>query len=340
MAEVQRALSILRGSDSSYAQSWAAFGASLGLCFYGTMACEMNRTERRFFGLAVLYMVTCGFTLAKTYRDRLLGDLLEDVQYTNAVVSALRGNDLWAVQVICSFVISTVFPFHTLLTAVGDGDMTGDPGFAINASIFALISTLNLAKSVRDKADAQTLDTVVFRDEHQKFTKILLVSAGSSGNFVVVLTGFVIAFCTTMGAVFWMDTEVLNYERKGFILIAALFLMTSAFHVAKLIRDLSDPELAVELHGPFKVMVGGSFLVALFIGLGGVYAMPIDGPQKRFLTNGLIFILSSALSLAKLARDRHEVAKILGAGFAGAAPTAPPAPGYPGYPAHVAHGVP
>jgi hypothetical protein len=68
--------------------------------------------------------------------------------------------------------------------------------------------------------------------------------------------------------------------------------------------------------------------------------MPIDGPQKRFLTNGLIFILSSALSLAKLARDRHEVAKILGAGFAGAAPTAPPAPGYPGYPAHVAHGVP
>jgi len=336
MADVQRALSILRGSDSSYAQSWAAFGASIGLCFYGTMTCELTRTERKFFGLAVLYMVTAGFTLAKTYRDRLLGDLLEDVQYTQAVVSALRGTDLWGIQVVVSFVVSVGFPFHTLLTAVGDGDMTGDPGFAINASIFALISTLNLAKAVRDRADALTLDQVRFQDEHTKFTKILVVANGSVGNFVVVLTGFVIAFSTTMAAVFWLDYDALNIERKGFILIASLFLMTSAFHVAKLVRDLGDPRMAEELHLPFKAMVGGSFVVACTLGIGGVRMMPIDGPQKRFITNGLIFILSSALSLAKLARDRHEVGKILASGPGGAVPTAPPgfAGGYPGY----AHG--
>jgi hypothetical protein len=283
----------------------------MGLCAYGTFACEMTRGEREFFALSVLYMVTTAFTAAKTYRDRLLGDLLLDVRATEAVVQALRGNDLWVLQVAVSFLVSMVFPFYTLITSVGNGDMTGDPGFAVNASIFALISTLGVAKAVRDKADASTLDRVLFDDERTKFFKILSVSRGSYGNMVVVIIGFLISFCSTMAGVAWTDGEVLSFDRKGFILIAALFTMYSAFICAKLVRDLGDPVLAADAHLPFRLLVFGAFGVANILGIGGVYAMPIPDPNKRFIINGLLFTVAQALSLAKLTRDQNETQKIM-----------------------------
>ena len=112
---------------------------AIGACAYGTVACEMSTAERKFFGLAALYMTSAGFTLAKTYRDRLLADLLEDVDRTAAVCSALRGTDAWGIQVVASFVLAVCFSFHTLLTSVGSGNMTGDPGFAVTACIFAVV---------------------------------------------------------------------------------------------------------------------------------------------------------------------------------------------------------
>ncbi len=74
-----------------------------------------------------------------------------------AVVVALRGTTAWAAQVVVSFGVSVAFSFHTLFTDLGDGDRTGDAGFAINGDAFALICTLSLAKAVRDRADADTL---------------------------------------------------------------------------------------------------------------------------------------------------------------------------------------
>ena len=88
VSDVQRALSILRGSASSYLQSWIAFLVSISLCVHGSYVCELSESERRFFGLAVLFMVSQGFTLAKTYRDRELADLLADLDSTQAVVVA------------------------------------------------------------------------------------------------------------------------------------------------------------------------------------------------------------------------------------------------------------
>ena len=66
MNDVERAVSILRGSDASYVQAWLAFVVSVGLCAYGTFECEMTVDERKFFGIAALFMVTSAFTMAKT----------------------------------------------------------------------------------------------------------------------------------------------------------------------------------------------------------------------------------------------------------------------------------
>jgi len=308
-ADVKRALSLLRGTRMNGAQACLAFFGSLSLCVYGSHVSEMPVAEKKFFGLAVFFMVAQGFTLAKTYRDRELADLLSSVPTMRASVIALRGTQVWFLQVVVSFAIAIAFSFHTLLTAVGDGDRTGDAGFAIYSAAFALVSTLSFSKSVRDHADAQMLEQVDMHD-HDKFQKIITASYGSSANLVVVCAGLFLAILSTIWGALSMTDDVLSIERKGFVVIAALFMMTSSFHLAKLIRDLADPVLAKDLHFAFMVLVCVSFAVACAIGFGGVQMMTIPEPKRRFLTNGLLFMLSSTLSTAKLVRDRAEVRKL------------------------------
>ena len=54
--DVKRAFSILRGSDPAYILAWVAFFASLGLCGYGAQVSDMSDADKKFFGLAVLFM--------------------------------------------------------------------------------------------------------------------------------------------------------------------------------------------------------------------------------------------------------------------------------------------
>jgi len=182
----------------------------------------------------------------------------------------------------------------------------------VYACVFAIVSTMNLAKAVRDRADAITLDTVAFADEYTKCEKILMVSRGSQANFVLCVVGFGIASSTTIGGMLWMDDEVINFDRKGFILMGMILAITSAFNVAKLVRDLADPVLAQNANCPFIIMTASSFVAALFLGVGGVLQMPIPDPKKRFIVNGLFFCVASSFALAKLVRDRNEVQKLTG----------------------------
>ena len=107
-----------------------------------------------------------------------------------------------------------------------------------------------------------------------------------------------------------MSSDYLSIERKGFVLISALFMMTCSFHLAKLVRDLGDPQLEKDLHMPFRFLVVGSFGIAITVGTGCVYMMPIPDEKKRFLINGLLFILASTLYTAKAVRDFTEADKL------------------------------
>jgi len=137
-------------------------------------------------------MVSSSFTLAKTYRDRQLADLLNGEAAAgreSAAVDVLKGTDAWAFQVVASFVLAVGFSYHHLYMSVCEyregyvcnGDLTGDAGFAICAATFVLITTLSLAKSVRDRADASTLERVNFSSGQARYEKIMAVSRGSVG---------------------------------------------------------------------------------------------------------------------------------------------------------------
>ena len=125
-----------------------------------------------------------------------------------------------------------------------------------------------------------------------------------------MVVGLVAAVVTTIGGAFSMDNEVLSMQDKGFVLIAALFMMTCSFHLAKLVRDLGDPELAKNLNLAYRFLCVASFAVAILIGVGGVQQMTIPEPKKRFLMNGLLFILCSTIYVAKAVRDFAEAEKL------------------------------
>ena len=66
-------------------------------------------------------MVSSSFTLAKTYRDRQLADLLKGEAAAgreSAAVDVLKGTDAWAFQVVASFVLAVGFSYHSLYFAV------------------------------------------------------------------------------------------------------------------------------------------------------------------------------------------------------------------------------
>ena len=125
-----------------------------------------------------------------------------------------------------------------------------------------------------------------------------------------MVVGLVAAVITTIGGAFSMSSDDLSIERKGFVLIAALFMMTCSFHLAKLVRDLGDPELAKNLNLAYRFLCVASFAVAILIGVGGVQQMTIPEPKKRFLMNGLLFILCSTIYVAKAVRDSAEAEKL------------------------------
>ena len=102
------------------------------------------------------------------------------------------------------------------------------------------------------------------------------------------------------------SSEVVIMQNKGFVAMAALFMMNCSFHLAKLIRDLGDPVMAARAHLSFQALVYGSFVVSVIFGIVGVYLMNIPDPKKRFIINGLCFIVCQSLALAKLTRDKNE----------------------------------
>ena len=74
--------------------------------------------------------------------------------------------------------------------------------------------------------------------------------------------------------------------------------------------DLGDPDLAKNLNMPYRFLCVASFAVAILIGIGGVHMMTIPESKKRFLMNGLLFILCSTIYVAKAVRDSAEAEKL------------------------------
>lgn len=96
---------------------------------------------------------------------------------------------------------------------------------------------------------------------------------------------------------------------RAFVAIGMFFVLSAAFTLSKTIRDNQNEQVDTQF---WIIQVWSAFIISLSLTAWGVFRMNIDSWHKWFLVGACVFLLSSAFSLAKTLRDRHDADVIEG----------------------------
>lgn len=118
---------------------------------------------------------------------------------------------------------------------------------------------------------------------------------------------FAIAVFLCATGLSWLPGEALD---RAFMVMGYVFCLSTAFMLSKFIRD---GEQAASTGAPagrdvpmWRLVVWGSFFTAMGLTAWGLVRMEINDSYKAFLGVSWLFLVSSAFTLAKTLRDRHE----------------------------------
>ena len=90
---------------------------------------------------------------------------------------------------------------------------------------------------------------------------------------------------------------------RAFIVMGYLFSLSTAFVLAKYVRDNEVRRSDTPLWG---LVVWGGFAFAMALTAWGLWTMDINPPYKAYLGVSWLYLISSVLTLAKTLRDAHE----------------------------------
>jgi len=94
---------------------------------------------------------------------------------------------------------------------------------------------------------------------------------------------------------------------RAFMVMGYVFCLSAAFVLAKFVRDSQRGASASAGDAPmWKLVVWGGFLTAMGLTGWGLLRMEISETYKAFLGVSWLFLISTAFTLAKALRDRHE----------------------------------
>ena len=95
---------------------------------------------------------------------------------------------------------------------------------------------------------------------------------------------------------------------RAFMVLCYFFCLSSAFVLAKFIRDAEAAQVdGREADTPlFMMVVWGGFGGAMLLTAWGLYRMQLDITYKGYLSVCWLFLISTTFTLAKMLRDRHE----------------------------------
>jgi hypothetical protein len=93
---------------------------------------------------------------------------------------------------------------------------------------------------------------------------------------------------------------------RAFMVMGYLFCLSSAFAVAKYVRDNEVRRSDTPLWG---AVVWGGFGLAMALTAWGLWRMGINPSYKAYLGVCWLFLISSVFTLAKTLRDAHEAAR-------------------------------
>ncbi|WP_395349693.1 YiaA/YiaB family inner membrane protein [Variovorax sp. UC122_21] len=111
--------------------------------------------------------------------------------------------------------------------------------------------------------------------------------------------GIAVFLCAT--GLSWLPGEALD---RAFMVMGYVFCLSTAFVLSKFVRD--NQHAAGRDLPMWKLVVWGSFFVAMLLTGWGLLRMEVNDTYKAFLGVSWLFLISSAFTLAKTLRDRHE----------------------------------
>ena len=106
----------------------------------------------------------------------------------------------------------------------------------------------------------------------------------------------------------WLPGQDLD---RAFMVMGYLFTLSTAFALAKFVRDNEAKRVDTPMWG---AVVWGGFGLAMALTAWGLWRMEINPTYKAFLAVSWLFLISSVFTLAKTLRDAHEAALALARG--------------------------
>ena len=102
----------------------------------------------------------------------------------------------------------------------------------------------------------------------------------------------------------WLPGEQLE---QAFMVMGYVFCLSAAFVLAKFVRDSESAARRGGGDTPlWKLVVWGGFAVAMGLTGWGLLGMEINVTYKAFLGVSWLYLITTAFTLAKMLRDRHE----------------------------------
>ena len=119
---------------------------------------------------------------------------------------------------------------------------------------------------------------------------------------VWVSFGLAVFLCGTGLA--WLPGQDLD---RAFMVMGYVFCLSTVFVLAKAVRDQQKARLSGEVETPmWRYVVWGGFGVAMGLTAWGLLRMEINETYKAYLGVSWLYLVTSAFTLAKALRDRHE----------------------------------
>ena len=93
---------------------------------------------------------------------------------------------------------------------------------------------------------------------------------------------------------------------KVFMVMGYVFCLSATFMLSKFVRDNQSARRGAGDTPLWKLVVWGGFAVAMGLTGWGLVGMEINVTYKAFLGVSWLYLITTAFTLAKMLRDRHE----------------------------------
>lgn len=101
----------------------------------------------------------------------------------------------------------------------------------------------------------------------------------------------------------WLPGEPLE---QVFMVMGYVFCLSSVFALAKFVRDNAGKRRGAGDTPLWSLVVWGGFATAMGLTGWGLWGMAINAAYKAFLGVSWLYLVTTAFTLAKMLRDRHD----------------------------------